>query len=103
MIVSWISVYGMFQSTSTVPPAASIFSFADALNAWALTVSALSRSPSARTFTRHFNAGMIGINRGFLSDTAAPFGGMKQSGLGREGSQDGMHEFLEKKYIAVDW
>jgi succinate-semialdehyde dehydrogenase/glutarate-semialdehyde dehydrogenase len=35
--------------------------------------------------------------------SAAPFGGMKQSGLGREGSQDGIHEFLEKKYIAVDW
>jgi succinate-semialdehyde dehydrogenase/glutarate-semialdehyde dehydrogenase len=49
------------------------------------------------------DAGIIGINRGFVSDTAAPFGGMKQSGLGREGSQDGMHEFLEKKYIAVDW
>ena len=49
------------------------------------------------------DSGMIGINRGYLSDTAAPFGGMKQSGLGREGSQDGMHEFLEKKYIAVDW
>lgn len=49
------------------------------------------------------DAGIIGLNRGFVSDPAAPFGGFKQSGLGREGSQDGMHEFLEKKYIAVDW
>ncbi len=49
------------------------------------------------------DAGIIGVNRGFVSDPAAPFGGFKQSGVGREGSQDGMHEFLEKKYIAVEW
>ena len=48
-------------------------------------------------------AGVMGINRGFISDTSAPFGGVKQSGVGREGSQDGLHEFLETKYIAVDW
>ena len=49
------------------------------------------------------DAGIVGVNRGFISDPAAPFGGMKQSGIGREGSQDGIHEFLEKKYIAVEW
>lgn len=48
-------------------------------------------------------SGMVGLNRGLVSDPAAPFGGVKQSGLGREGSHDGMLEFLEKKYIAVDW
>ena len=48
-------------------------------------------------------AGMVGINRGVMSDPAAPFGGMKQSGLGREGSHEGMMEFLETKYIAADW
>lgn len=48
-------------------------------------------------------AGVMGINRGFISDPAAPFGGFKQSGVGREGSQEGLHEFLETKYIAVDW
>jgi succinate-semialdehyde dehydrogenase / glutarate-semialdehyde dehydrogenase len=48
-------------------------------------------------------AGIIGINRGFVSDPAAPFGGFKQSGLGREGSQEGLYEFLETQYIAVDW
>ena len=47
--------------------------------------------------------GMVGINRGFYSDPAAPFGGVKQSGIGREGSREGMMEFLETKYIAVDW
>ena len=48
-------------------------------------------------------SGMVGINRGLLSDPAAPFGGVKQSGLGREGGFDGIHEFLETKYIAVDF
>lgn len=48
-------------------------------------------------------AGMIGLNRGVVSDPAAPFGGVKQSGIGREGGHDGMLEFLEKKYVAVSW
>ena len=47
-------------------------------------------------------AGMIGFNRGIVSDPAAPFGGVKQSGLGREGGFDGIHEFLETKYIGVE-
>ncbi|KXX62421.1 NAD-dependent succinate-semialdehyde dehydrogenase [Rhodococcus sp. LB1] len=49
------------------------------------------------------DAGMVGINRGLISDPAAPFGGVKHSGLGREGGSEGIHEFLETKYIAVDW
>ena len=48
-------------------------------------------------------AGMIAINRGLLSDPAAPFGGVKQSGLGREGGHHGIEEFLETKYVAVSW
>jgi succinate-semialdehyde dehydrogenase / glutarate-semialdehyde dehydrogenase len=48
-------------------------------------------------------AGMVGINRGLISDPAAPFGGVKQSGLGREGGHEGMGEFLEIKYIAASW
>ena len=47
-------------------------------------------------------AGMVAVNRGVVSDPAASFGGVKQSGLGREGGFDGIHEFLESKYIAVD-
>ena len=45
-------------------------------------------------------SGMVGINRGTMSDPAAPFGGMKQSGLGREGSSEGIYEFCETQYIA---
>jgi succinate-semialdehyde dehydrogenase / glutarate-semialdehyde dehydrogenase len=47
--------------------------------------------------------GMIGLNRGVVSDPAAPFGGMKQSGLGREGGYEGIDEYLETTYVAVDW
>jgi succinate-semialdehyde dehydrogenase/glutarate-semialdehyde dehydrogenase len=48
-------------------------------------------------------AGMVGLNRGIVSDPAAPFGGVKQSGIGREGAHDGLLEFTETKYIATDW
>jgi len=47
--------------------------------------------------------GMIGLNRGLVSDPAAPFGGTKQSGLGREGAAEGMKEFLETQYVSVTW
>jgi len=47
--------------------------------------------------------GMIGLNRGLVSDPAAPFGGVKQSGLGREGGHEGMLEFMETQYISVTW
>ena len=47
--------------------------------------------------------GMVGLNRGLVSDPAAPFGGVKQSGLGREGGHEGMNEYLETKYVACSW
>lgn len=47
-------------------------------------------------------SGMVAINKGVISDPAAPFGGVKQSGLGREGGFDGIHEFLQTKYIGVE-
>jgi succinate-semialdehyde dehydrogenase/glutarate-semialdehyde dehydrogenase len=53
--------------------------------------------------SERIEAGMIGLNRGVASDPAAPFGGMKQSGLGREGASEGIYEFCETQYIATDW
>jgi succinate-semialdehyde dehydrogenase/glutarate-semialdehyde dehydrogenase len=46
-------------------------------------------------------AGMVGINVGILANEAVPFGGVKQSGLGREGSKYGVDDFLEIKYLCV--
>ncbi|MFD1538700.1 NAD-dependent succinate-semialdehyde dehydrogenase [Nonomuraea guangzhouensis] len=48
-------------------------------------------------------AGMVGLNRGLVSDAAAPFGGVKESGLGREGGYDGIDAYLETTYVATDW
>ncbi|MGY1620157.1 NAD-dependent succinate-semialdehyde dehydrogenase [Geodermatophilus sp. SYSU D00691] len=48
-------------------------------------------------------SGMVGLNRGLVSDPAAPFGGVKQSGIGREGGHHGLLDYLESKYIAVTW
>jgi succinate-semialdehyde dehydrogenase/glutarate-semialdehyde dehydrogenase len=51
--------------------------------------------------SRRLEAGMVGLNRGLVSDPAAPFGGVKHSGIGREGAHEGILEFLEAKYVAV--
>ncbi|HKC27359.1 MAG TPA: NAD-dependent succinate-semialdehyde dehydrogenase [Jatrophihabitans sp.] len=47
--------------------------------------------------------GMVGLNRGLVSDPAAPFGGLKQSGIGREGGFEGIEEYLETTYVATSW
>lgn len=47
--------------------------------------------------------GMVGLNRGMVSDPAAPFGGMKQSGIGREGGREGLYAYTETRYVALAW
>jgi succinate-semialdehyde dehydrogenase/glutarate-semialdehyde dehydrogenase len=54
-------------------------------------------------FAEALETGMIGLNRGLVSDPAAPFGGVKASGVGREGGHDGLLAFLETKYVAGNW
>jgi succinate-semialdehyde dehydrogenase / glutarate-semialdehyde dehydrogenase len=51
--------------------------------------------------SERIEAGMVGLNQGIVSNPAAPFGGVKQSGLGREGGRVGIEEFLEIKYVAI--
>ena len=48
-------------------------------------------------------SGMVGLNRGLVSDPAAPFGGVKHSGIGREGGHEGLMEFLETQYVSCNW
>ncbi|MGP5242386.1 aldehyde dehydrogenase family protein, partial [Corynebacterium flavescens] len=54
---------------------------------------------TARYLAEHLEAGMVGINRGTVSETAAPFGGIKQSGFGREGGIEGIEEYLDIRYV----
>jgi succinate-semialdehyde dehydrogenase/glutarate-semialdehyde dehydrogenase len=54
----------------------------------------------ARRVTGLLESGMVGVNRGLVSDVAAPFGGVKQSGLGREGGAEGITEYQVLKYVA---
>ena len=61
-----------------------------------------SNATRAISIARRLESGMVAVNRGVISDPAAPFGGMKQSGLGREGGFAGIHEFLESKYIGIE-
>ena len=56
---------------------------------------------TAQRFSEELEVGMVGINTGLVSNPAAPFGGIKQSGLGREGGKVGIEEFLEIKYTAI--
>ena len=55
----------------------------------------------ALRFSEDLEAGMAGLNVGVLSNAAAPFGGVKQSGLGREGGNAGIEEYQEVRYIAM--
>jgi succinate-semialdehyde dehydrogenase/glutarate-semialdehyde dehydrogenase len=48
------------------------------------------------------DVGMVGLNRGLVSNAAAPFGGVKESGFGREGGAEGIEEYLSTKYVAID-
>lgn len=52
--------------------------------------------------SERLETGMIGVNRGMISNAAAPFGGVKQSGLGREGGHEGLDEYLDTKYLAIE-
>ncbi|MCI5212790.1 MAG: aldehyde dehydrogenase family protein, partial [Candidatus Electrothrix sp. ATG2] len=45
--------------------------------------------------------GMVGVNTGIMSTESAPFGGIKESGIGREGSKYGIDEYLEQKYLCL--
>jgi succinate-semialdehyde dehydrogenase/glutarate-semialdehyde dehydrogenase len=91
-------------------PVAPIVTFADDAEAIALA-NATEYGLVAYLYTRDLDrglrimerleTGMVGINRGVVSNAAAPFGGMKASGLGREGGREGIDEYLETKYASI--
>ena len=98
-------------SEETFGPVAPVFRFAD--EAEAVTLANATESGLAAYFFskdaariarvgRALEFGVVGVNTGLISYEGAPFGGVKQSGLGREGSRHGLDDFLELKYLCVD-
>ena len=94
----------------TFGPVAPLFRFADDAEAIALandTEFGLCAYFYSRDVGRIFRAaeaiesGIVGVNVGIISNEVAPFGGVKQSGLGREGSKYGIEDFLEIKYVCL--
>lgn len=111
-VLSNVPADASILKTEIFGPVAPIVSFSD-MDELVEQANATIHGLAAYLFTRdlakglrlseRLETGMIGLNRGFISDPAAPFGGIKQSGLGREGSHDGLLEFMEKKYISTRW
>ncbi|MEV8271738.1 NAD-dependent succinate-semialdehyde dehydrogenase [Microbacterium sp. NPDC077184] len=97
------------SATEIFGPVAAIVRFADTGEAvrmandaeYGLAAYVFGPEAEALRVAGHVDAGMVGVNIGRISDPFAPFGGVKQSGLGREGGSVGIHEFLEEKYIAL--
>ncbi len=100
----------LISHEETFGPVAPLFRFKDEAEAIRLandTPFGLAAYFYARDVGRIFRVaealevGMIGINEGLISTEVAPFGGVKESGLGREGSHHGIEEYLEVKYLAI--
>jgi succinate-semialdehyde dehydrogenase/glutarate-semialdehyde dehydrogenase len=110
-VLADVPANAMVAKEETFGPIAPLFRFqddADAIAAANDTEFGLAAYIFAKDASRIWNAaegieaGIVGINTGFISNETAPFGGIKQSGLGREGSHLGIDEFLEVKYLCWD-
>lgn len=100
-----------FAREETFGPVAPVFMFTDEAEAVAMandTEFGLAAYIFTRDAARQWRVpealeyGMVGINTGLISNEVAPFGGIKQSGLGREGSRHGMDDYLEMKYLCIE-
>jgi succinate-semialdehyde dehydrogenase/glutarate-semialdehyde dehydrogenase len=109
-VIRFDSPNAIMCSNELFAPVATIFPVADAREALEFA-NASSFGLASYVFTRNLTRavafaeqlefGMVGINRGIMADPAAPFGGVKSSGIGREAGHEGIYEFLEPKYMAV--
>jgi succinate-semialdehyde dehydrogenase/glutarate-semialdehyde dehydrogenase len=88
-VVGWTDEAEMLRQVNDTESGLAAYVFGDLQ--WALQLA------------ERIEAGMVGINRGVVSDPSAPFGGVKQSGIGREGAREGIREYCETQYFSVDW
>jgi succinate-semialdehyde dehydrogenase/glutarate-semialdehyde dehydrogenase len=109
-VIRFDSPNAIMCSNELFAPIATIFPVADAREAlefandssFGLASYVFTRNLTrALAFAEQLEFGMVGINRGIMADPAAPFGGVKTSGIGREAGHEGIYEFLEPKYMAV--
>jgi len=109
-VLAGVSPDSHLMETEIFGPVAAILTFDDEDEVvrrandtpWGLVGYVFTRSlDRALRVSERLEAGMVGVNTGLVSNPAAPFGGVKQSGLGREGGRIGIDEFLEHKYVAV--
>jgi succinate-semialdehyde dehydrogenase/glutarate-semialdehyde dehydrogenase len=110
-VVTGVTQKMRFAKEETFGPVAPLFRFHDEAEAIAMandTEFGLAAYLFTQNAARHWRVpealeyGMVGINTGLISNEVAPFGGVKQSGLGREGSRYGIEEYLELKYLCID-
>ena len=109
-VVTGVSANDTLATTEIFGPVAAIASYPDE-DSMIAAANASTAGLVAFAYTRDLaravrvgealEVGMVGVNRGLVSNAAAPFGGVKQSGLGREGGAQGIDEYLELKYLAV--
>ncbi|NTX80683.1 NAD-dependent succinate-semialdehyde dehydrogenase [Serratia proteamaculans] len=110
-VVTGVTQKMRFAKEETFGPVAPLFRFHDEAEAIAMandTEFGLAAYLFTQNASRQWRVpealeyGMVGINTGLISNEVAPFGGVKQSGLGREGSRYGIEEYLELKYLCID-
>ncbi|HXA59727.1 MAG TPA: aldehyde dehydrogenase family protein, partial [Streptosporangiaceae bacterium] len=94
-------IFGPVAAIAAYPDERSMLAAANATSAGLVAFAYTRDLDRALRIGEALQAGMVGLNRGLVSNPAAPFGGVKQSGLGREGGFEGIHEYLEVKYLAV--
>lgn len=110
-VITGVTQQMRFAKEETFGPVAALFRFHDEAEAIAMandTEFGLAAYLFTQNASRQWRVpealeyGMVGINTGLISNEVAPFGGIKQSGLGREGSRFGIEEYLELKYLCID-
>jgi succinate-semialdehyde dehydrogenase/glutarate-semialdehyde dehydrogenase len=94
-------IFGPVAAIATYSDETSMLAAANATSAGLVAFAYTRDLDRALRVSEALESGMVGVNRGLVSNAAAPFGGIKHSGLGREGGFEGIDEYVEVKYVAI--